>query len=128
MKTWVIIIGVLAVKTVAVYGFKAEIVQKYNEDTKKCTEEIGGSLTEYRPDILYCVTVRDGEVLNDKYEYKKEKTLERLGDLISDSDKLKQARMIYSKCYDNVVQTGITGKQQTLKIITCLEPMMPLLQ
>ncbi|XP_032689850.1 uncharacterized protein LOC116853088 [Odontomachus brunneus] len=126
MKTLVIIVTVLALTTV-VYSFNLARLQKFTNDFVKCSEEMGMSPAQPNVESVKCATIRDGEVLNENLEYIRLQALQRLEDIISDADKLTQAKAIYNKCYEDVVRTGITGEKQTTQIITCVMPMIPLI-
>ncbi|EFN77140.1 hypothetical protein EAI_07003 [Harpegnathos saltator] len=48
-------------------------------------------------------------------------------DGISDTNRLLQATTKFNKCYDEGLQSGNTGKEQTLKIIMCSADTLDLL-
>ncbi|XP_011135574.2 uncharacterized protein LOC105180923 [Harpegnathos saltator] len=116
MKTLIIIVSVLIVMT---NGLNTERLRKFYQNLAKCNEELGEPMSEHFPEKLYCAAERDGQVLNSKGEMIQQEMLKAYEDGISDTNRLQQAKTKFNKCYDEGLQSGNTGKEQTLKIIMC---------
>ncbi|XP_014487550.1 PREDICTED: uncharacterized protein LOC106751225 [Dinoponera quadriceps] len=125
MKTAMIIISVLTITAMA-YGFNVERVRQVNENFLKCSSELGQSADNPTVEVFQCAIVKGGRVLDANGLYKKEDTLKIFEDIISDTSKLEQARNVFTKCYDEAIQNGSTGDEQTIKITTCSLPIIPL--
>ncbi|XP_032687762.1 uncharacterized protein LOC116851939 [Odontomachus brunneus] len=126
MQISVIIISVLAIAMMA-YGYNADKLKKFYDDFAMCNEKLGTSPTEPSAQAINCALINDGEILNANGEIITEIAMQKLDDLISDPDKLKQAREMHTKCYKEVVESGVTGNEQTLTMITCSMPIMGLI-
>ncbi|XP_011137602.1 uncharacterized protein LOC105182118 [Harpegnathos saltator] len=118
MKTLVFIVCVLAVMGM-VYSFDIEQLEKFRQDFMECKEESSELSVRFHFQAIKCAMLKDDKILNENGEYIKELALQKLDDLISDPNMLNLARLILTKCYDDVVQSGATGNDQTMKIIMC---------
>ncbi|XP_014480089.1 PREDICTED: uncharacterized protein LOC106747250 [Dinoponera quadriceps] len=126
MKTLVIIAGVLAVMTV-VNGLNVEKLRNFYQQYAKCDEELGGTSVELHPEKIHCALVKLGKIVKANGEFDKEETLKSIEETITDANKLKQAKMLFHKCYNETIQGGSTGKEQTMKIVTCASAIVDLL-
>ncbi|XP_014486970.1 PREDICTED: uncharacterized protein LOC106750875 isoform X2 [Dinoponera quadriceps] len=125
MKTLVVILSVLSVTT-AVYGLNKARLRMFNDNIAKCKEEIGGTATELTVEPVICAIEKDGKILNSKGEYIKDATMQVLEDGISNANTLEKAQGMFTKCYDDGVQSGSTGWEQTIKIGNCSMPILSL--
>uniref|UniRef100_A0A348G5X5 Venom allergen 2 n=1 Tax=Odontomachus monticola TaxID=613454 RepID=A0A348G5X5_ODOMO len=118
MKTLVILVGVLAITTVG-YGLNIDRLRKYNSNFKKCSEELGESISEPSAKTVRCALARDGQIFDTNGKYIKENALQALEDTISDEGKLNQAKTIFNKCYNDALKGGSTVDKQTMEIVEC---------
>ncbi|XP_014487552.1 PREDICTED: uncharacterized protein LOC106751228 [Dinoponera quadriceps] len=120
------IVCILAVMTV-VHGLDVARLQMLSESIVKCSEELGGSPTAPTAEIIVCAGEKDGKVFNANGEYMKDAAIKAFEDFVSDADRLKKAQGMYAQCHDNGVQSGSTGREQSLKIAGCSLAILPLL-
>ncbi|XP_032687758.1 uncharacterized protein LOC116851936 [Odontomachus brunneus] len=113
-----VIISVLAIATMA-YGFNIDIWEKIWGDLAACNKLIFKAPDDHNVPGILCTLIRDGEILDKNGEFKNEIAMQRLEDLISNPNKLEQARQIHIDCHREVVKSGATGIYQTKQIILC---------
>ncbi|XP_014480092.1 PREDICTED: uncharacterized protein LOC106747251 isoform X2 [Dinoponera quadriceps] len=82
---------------------------------------------ERRPEKIHCALVKFGNIVKANGELDEVESWKLFEDTISDANKLEQAKMLFYKCYNETIQSGSTGKEQAMKIITCASPNLDLL-
>ncbi|XP_014481721.1 PREDICTED: uncharacterized protein LOC106748050 [Dinoponera quadriceps] len=98
----------------------------FYDNIAKCREELGDTATELMVGTIICALEKDGQIFNSNGEYIKDASMQALEDSMSDANTLEKVQGMFTKCYDDAVQSGSTGREQTMKISNCVLPFVSL--
>ncbi|XP_032687763.1 uncharacterized protein LOC116851940 [Odontomachus brunneus] len=126
MQTSVIFISVLAIAMMT-YGYNADKLRQFYDNLAKCSKILYKEPNVRSVQSFYCALTNDHELINMNGEIETNVAMQKFNDVISDPGRLEQAHAIYIKCYKEAIETGVTGYEQTMKIIACGMPIMDLI-
>ncbi|XP_029155023.1 uncharacterized protein LOC114928101 isoform X2 [Nylanderia fulva] len=120
MKTFLLIAFLITIS----YAADREKLKLFYQIHQKCLKEQNAQ--DFTPEVVRCIFY-DREVVDDKAVVIKEKLFTIYGYIISDENKLNQAKEIFTKCDEQAKRAPGTNEEKLMLTISCTMPIKDLL-
>ncbi|XP_029155020.1 uncharacterized protein LOC114928099 [Nylanderia fulva] len=115
MKTLLLIAFLITIS----YAADREKLKIFYQVYQKCLKEQNAQA--WIPEAVRCVLYKL-EIIDDKSAIIKDKLFTQYGYIISDENKLNQAKEIFNKCDEQAKRAPGTNEEKLMLIITCIKP------